>query len=1519
MTNSEHLTPEIINSSIAIIGMSGRFPGAKNIDEFWQNLKNGVESISFFSDSELLASGIDPSLLKNPAYVRAKGVLSDIENFDAYFFGFNPREAEITDVQHRIFLECAWEALESAGYDPERYKGLIGVYAGTGMSTYLLNHLLSGADPTNLSEQYQAVISNDKDFLTTMTSYKLNLKGPSICIQTACSTSLVAVHIACQGLLNGECDMALAGGVSVDVPHKTGYLYQEGMILSPDGHCRAFDAQANGTVGGNGCGIVVLKRLEDALADKDMIYAIIRGSAVNNDGALKVGFTAPGVDGQAAVISEAYAVADIDPSSISYIETHGTGTPLGDPIEISALTQVFGRQTQKKFCAIGSIKTNMGHLNAAAGVSGLIKTTLAINHRMIPPSLNCEQTNPKIDFENSPFFVNTRLSEWKTEGNPRRAGVSSFGIGGTNAHVVVEEMQRAKCKEQSERVFHLLVLSAKTETALDAAGRNLADYLKKHPEINLADAAYTLQVGRKAFGWKQVLVCRDTQEAIRLLEGAEPSRVFSGFQDEGEQRPVFMFSGQGAQYVNMGLELYRTEPFFRQITDQCSEILKTHIGIDLREILYPDLFQGRGNELHLTHTSITQPALFVIEYALAKLWNSWGITPSAMIGHSIGEYVAACLSGVFSLEDALNVIAMRGKMMGEMPEGAMLAIMLPENETMRFLNKDISLAAVNAPSLCVVSGITDAIDKLQDELARLGIGCQRLHTSHAFHSEMMSQILNSFSEFMKTIRLNPPRIPYISNVSGTWITAAEAADPQYWANHLRQTVRFSDGVQTLLNESRQILLELGPGRTLSQLAMKQENKPRIALNSLKHPQDEQSDILLLYTTLGRLWLSGIRVDWTGFYRNEPRCRIPLPTYPFERRRCWIDKSDSHQKKIKPDSRLDIPKDPDIENWLYLPSWQRTLPSVRASQSPDSGFWLILADSLGLGNKLIGHLGYEDHSFSANPDSVDDYDALFAELDKTGRVPKKILYLRGLESNSEQNLNLFYNLLFLAQSVGKRNIADEIELIVISDNIHDISGHETELCPEKSAMLGLLNVIRQEIPNMRCRSIDVSISSASDDRIIEQLAVEIVSESDAPVIAFRGNHRWVQTFTPLRSLPFGKTMLKENGVYLITGGLGGIGLVLAAYLAKNQNARLVLTGRTPLPPREQWSDILSNDNAEKDIARKIKKVMELESFGAEVLAAAVDVSNLQAMKALIAAIDARFGKLDGVIHAAGITGAKSFRLIQETDISDCEYQFQPKVHGLIALEAAIRGKTPDFCILMSSLSSVLGGLGFAAYSAANIFMDAFAQHQNRISRFPWISVNWDGWKTEDDQYKDSPVGATQAELAITPEEGIRVLEQIVSLRHGTQIIVSTGDLHARIDKWIRYKSAAKRPEIHKTSSAHARPNLPTPYIAPRTEPEKILAEIFQTILGFDQVGISDNFFYLGGDSLLATQVASRIREKFKIALPLSNMFIKPTVESLAELITRKPIKHADQEKMTQILEKVNQMPEEDAKKLSEFFF
>ena len=1444
---------------IAVIGMAGRFPGAKNLNDFWDNLHKGVETISFFTDEELVASGIDPDVLSKPNYVKAYGILKDIELFDASFFDFDSKEAEITDPQHRFFLECAWEALEDAGYDSLSYKGSIGVYAGTGFNRYLFN-LYSNQNIINSLSNLEISTRNDTDFLSTRVSYKLNLEGPSYTVQTACSTSLVAVHLGCQSLLSGECDIALAGGVSINWYRKEGYFYQEGGIASPDGHCRTFDAKAKGTTGGDGVGIVVLKRLEDALSDGDNIYAAIKGSAVNNDGSFKLSYTAPRIDGQAKVIRAAQLAAEVEPETITYVEAHGTATPLGDPIEVAALTQVFSPYTEKKrFCALGSVKTNVGHLNTAAGIAGFIKTVLALKHGLLPPSLYFEEPNPQIDFDNSPFYVNTELSEWKVNNGPRRAGVSSFGIGGTNAHIILEEAPagiRKDINSCQSRPWQLLIFSAKTSSALENVTVNLTTHLKHNPALNLADVAHVLQVGRRAFNHRRILVCQDLNDAVQALDSPNPQRVLTNFQEPCDRPIVFIFPEDEVLCVNRTLELYQYEPTFRQWVDSCSEIIKSYQEIDLRTVLYPNQEQAQKAAYLLEQTQISQLALFVIEYALAQLWLSWGIRPQSMIGYSTGEYVAATLAGVFSLEDALAQVAARG-----------------------------------------------------DLLQKLSLGAT------------LYPLLEHYTEQIEKIELNPPQIPFISNISGTWITTTEATNSSYWSKHLKQTAKFAGGIADLIREPNAILLEVGSSGTSSALAYTDQKDKPTALSSLPYPKDQQSDMAFLLNTLGQLWLSGVQVDWSGFYAHEQRQRISLPTYPFERERYWIEE----QTDSVPLTTQAIHKKSNIADWFYIPSWKQSKfikPLEEENIQVQKTCWLVFVDACGLGKELVTRLEQQKHNlitvvvgekfaklsanaYAINPQRKDDYEALIQELRQLGWTPQAIAHLWNITSYDQSYLAEeyfensqylgFYSLLFLTQALDKQNITYPLQIITVTNNLHEVTGEEN-LNPEKATLLGPCKVIGQEYPNIVCRSIDVVIpkSTTENEKLIDCLIEEFTTKTDDLIVAYRGHNRWVQAWEPVQldTVTEEKTRFRNKGAYFITGGLGKIGFTFAKYLAKTFKAKLVLLGRSCIPVREKWSEWIANHGEHNTVSRKIQQIKTLEELGAEVLFISADVANLEQMQAAIAQAYEHFGEINGVIHGAGIIGDNSFKLIQDTGKAECEMHFQSKVHGLFVLQKVLHGKELDFCLLLSSVSCILGGLGFAAYSAANLFMDAFTYQQNRTKAVPWIIVNWEGSPIDKEEQRNTDNQSTLSELFITTTESVEVFKRILSINKLSQIAISLGDLQVRINQWLKLESIHNEEastedterSVQKDSPLlRPRANLKTAYVPPRTPVEVVITNLWQKLLSIERVGIYDNYFELGGHSLIAVRLMAQIQRKFGQNLPLSTLFQAPTVEKLASAL------------------------------------
>ena len=1442
---------------IAVIGLAGRFPDAPDAAAFWRNLADGVESIQEFSEEELIRSGIEPRYVRDSHFVKKGTFLENAEWFDAAFFGFTPREAEIIDPQHRVFLECSWDAMENAGYGAGALSVPVGVFAGATMNSYLISVLFQNRALLEVAGLYQLMIGNDKDFLATRVSYKLDLRGPSVTVQTACSSSLVAVQLACQSLQCGQCDMALAGGVSLRFPQKTGHLYVEGMIFSRDGHCRPFDAASTGIRGGAGAGVVVLKRLEDALRDGDAIRAVIRGAAVNNDGAAKMGYTAPGVGGQAAVVSQALREGDVEPSSVSYIEAHGTATPVGDPIEIAALEKAFG-PGQLHSCAIGSVKSNIGHLDAAAGVAGFIKTVLALEHKQIPPSLHYQNPNPQIDFAGSRFYVNDRLAAWEHGPLPRRAGVSSFGIGGSNAHVVLEE---APAPEPARVLWpaQLLVLSARTATALDAATARLAAHLRDHPDLLLADVAYTAQIGRKRFAHRRTLLCSGRDEALELLSSGG-HKVLTTLEAATSRPVTFLFTGQGSQHIGMGCGLYSSQPVFRREFDRCADLLWPELGCDLREIVYsPD-----GDSSRIDETWLSQPALFAVEYALARLWMSWGVYPESALGHSIGEYVAACLAGVFSLEDALRLVAARGRLMQRMPAGKMLAVPLAERDIRALIDGRLSLAAVNTPSLCTVSGADDDIGWLRQMLQARGVESRTLHTSHAFHSSLMEAAIAPFLDCLRTISFHEPAFPFVSNITGRPILPGEAMDPEYWAAHLRQTVRFEDGIRALASPGR-IFVEIGPGRTLTGFA--QETARGVvhceAVSSLPHPADSEPDTVFILRTLAKLWAAGVEVNWEKVHEGERLHRVPLPSYPFERQRYWAGDDSAAQTFLpQPDMRA---RKKDIEDWFYVPSWTRSVPPSALSSGESHAPWLILADRGRAASIAADRLAARGETFTvveaADAQSPADCARLLKTLASSpGLWPRSVLCFWPLDGGKEA----FSRLLSLAQAFGESGRTDPVDLVVVTSGLHAVSAGDS-IDPEQALVIGPYKVIPHEYPYIRCRIVDIPQTELSPTLMDELLEEPAMPRPSRPV-AWRGGRRWEQTFEAVR-LPAKRTPRRESGVYVITGGMGGIGLTLAQHLAGMPGARLALIGRSSLPERPAWPEWLANHGEADETSRKIRAIERMEQSGSEVLVLTADVCDRVAISRALAIVHERFGPIHGVVHAAGIGGGG---IIQLKSSEAATRVLAPKVDGTVLLASLVENDPLDFFMTCSSINALCGVPGAVDYTAANAFQDALAESPagRRVSM---VSINWDTWQEVGMAVKANVPTAH----GIRPEEGIEAFERVLAARL-PRVAVVTGDLPRMMDAPILDAPPQPGPSL-----ADPHREVAVSYAAPETATQIRIAEIWRDMFGIGRIGLDDNFFELGGHSLLATGVLSRIGNLFALSLPLRSIFEAPTVRSLAE--------------------------------------
>ncbi|QSQ16100.1 SDR family oxidoreductase [Myxococcus landrumensis] len=1408
---------------IAVIGMAGRFPGAKDLEAFWRNLKDGVESIQFLTDEDLEPSALDTAAIRSdPNYVKAAAILEDADLFDAGYFGVTPKEAEVMDPQQRVFLECAVEALEHAGYDAERFKGRIGVYAGARTDTYLFN-LFSNPAAVGGLDPFEIGLGNDLAFLTTRVAHRLNLRGPAYSVHTACSTALVALHLAGQALLADECRMAVAGGVAINVPQKVGYLYQYGGIASPDGHCRAFDAKAAGTIFGSGIGLVVLKRLEDALEDGDTIHAVIKGSAINNDGAVKASFTAPSVQGQATVIKDALAAAEVSADSISYVETHGTGTALGDPIELRALTKAFGgKSLGRRTVPIGSVKTNVGHLDAAAGSASLLKAILAMKHQQLPPSLHFESPNPQIDFDSGPFFVNTTLQPWARGRAPRRAGVSSFGIGGTNAHVILEEAPAAQ-PAAAGRPWELMVLSARSHTALDTATARLAQHLESHPELSLADVAHTLQVGRKAHAHRRVVVARDTRDAVRVLRMAEPRRVLSGTHETSNRPVSFLFSDAG---VATSLEpLYRAEPAFREEVDRCAELLQPRLGVDLRTVLYPEE-GGRPAR----SGAVDAAARFVEPYALARLWMSWGISPETLLGEGLGAWVAACLAGVLPLDEALSLTVARGEGRTAMPNAA---------------------------------------------------------------------------------SLKAPEVPVLLAATGALVTASEALRPETWRDAANPATRMDDALRELVKEPTRVVLAMCAPGTLVERARTHAGTTgtRALRTCVPATGDTQPSLATVLETLGQLWLDGVEVDWEAVNEGRERRRVPLPTYPFERQRYWVPPA-ARVEASQAQGQVPQGKLVDMADWFHTPAWQRTAPiALDRKALAERRCWVVFVDGLGVGEALCRRL--EDSGqdvvrirqgsafmrdaarrYALDPRVRGDYATLWKDLADQELSPSVVVHLWSLGASGAgrtgpelfrdvQDLG-YYSLLHLGQALATGDTSRPVRLEVVTDRLANVAGESTAL-PEKATLLGPCKVIPQEQEHVTTRCIDLMAPeprSAGVEQVAERLLSELSQRSKDAVVAWRGNLRFAQALSPLRLEPSGDAPapLREQGVYLITGGLGGVGLMLADHLARTFKARLALLGRTAMPAPSEWDGYLATHAKDDAMAQRILRVRELEQAGAQVMVVHADVANAEQLEAAVAQVEARFGALNGVLHCAGVThGSSLYNPLTDIGRNESETQFGPKVYGTYALEKVLSRRAADFVLLFSSNAAVLGGLGYLTYASSNLFMDAFAQARAGHTGTRWVSASWDPWPEET---KHTNVRTSMDQYAMTPREGAEAVQRLVTLGVDGHVVVATGDLAQRWRLWIQRDTSKP---AQGTRAAGKPRRSKTPFVAPATDLEKQLASLWQEILGVDSVGLNDNFFDLGGHSLLATRVAGRLRTQFNFDIPLAKLFEAATVSALAKLV------------------------------------
>ena len=1330
--------------SIAIVGLAGRFPGARSAAELWSLLREGKEATEWPGDEALRAAGVPAEDLQDPDYVRASLVLPDMEMFDAEFFGFSKRDAAILDPQHRHFLECAWEALEDSGHLPETFAGAIGVFAGCGMQSYLSQNLLT--NPGLVKSVGRFLLrhtGNDKDFLCSRLSYLLDLKGPSITIQTACSTSLVAVHVAAQSLLAGECDMALAGGVSIELPHRQGYRFAQGEILSPDGHCRAFDEGAAGTLFGSGAAIVVLRRLEDAARDGDNIYAVIRGSAVNNDGAQKAGYLAPSVDGQARAAVEALAVAGVDPASVAYIEAHGTGTPVGDPIEIAALAQAYGGAAAGT-CGIGSVKTNIGHLDTAAGAASLIKVALALRHGLIPASLNFSRPNSRLEIHKTPFYVMDSARPWTRGTAPRRAAVNSLGVGGTNAHVIVEEPPAGPAAA-GEAQWQVFALSARTPASLAGLQSKWLDFLGDTPaDFDAANAAYTTQSGRKAFAHRCAIVARDAaglREALRAP--GHPRRVTA--QTRAEAPGVaFMFPGGGAHYPGAGRELL-THTAFARAVDACFAAMPAAVPGDLRRVMFECGPADTGAQALLERPAYAMPALFTLEYAIAALWESWGIRPVSVIGHSAGEYTAACLAGVMSLADALALVVLRGELFEAAPAGGMVSVDLPEAQLQGLLEGlDLDIGAVNAPDLCIVSGALPSLAQFETRLAAQGLAARRLRINVAAHSRLLDGVLARFQEFVARIRLNAPSIPYVSTLTGTWADARELTDPKYWVRHLREPVRFADGLGQLLAQPDTILIEAGPGQGLCALARQNGlGRPRTILPSTGKADDQGSDVAAMLAAAGALWTRGRTPDWSTMRGAARPRRTSIPTYAFEHQRHWVEPGLQAQPALPATAEPLRPAGHALrrlpfEEWFRVPAWS---PAPLEPRAPSGAHqWLVLGSNATLTTDIAAqavregaavtvarrgerYARHSDGSFALDPADAGQFTSMLAALEQEGRLPDRIVHLWALDTvpvapsgQLAGQALAFDSLMHLAQALQEIDLREPLRLTIVTAGSQAVDG-EAVPHPERALALGPCRVLPHEMPHVSARLVDLAsfdISSVAASRAIVR---EAGHPDENDLVAWRGGERWVCRLVKAKpGAPGAMPAVRDGGVYLVTGGLGDIALELAGFLA-GKKARLALVSRRALPLQASWRGLAASGDCSPEV-RLIRRLLALEDLGARILTFSADVADRDAMARVVAECRFRFGAVHGVFHCAGVLedgpiATKSAESVRRV--------LDPKARGAQVLHELLPPGDLDLFAVFSSASVYLGTPGQADYVAANAFLDALA-----ASRPDGLSIHWGIW-------------------------------------------------------------------------------------------------------------------------------------------------------------------------------------------------
>ena len=1489
---------------IAIIGMAGRFPGANNIHEFWNNLINKVESIEEISVEELKEAGVPQDLLNNKAYVKSGAFIENKEYFDAPFFNFTPIDAKYMAPHNRVFLETVWVALEDSGYVPDLFDGRIGVYAGSSSSSSWEGIAMSRAKKNTSNEA--AEILSSSDFLSSHTSYRLNLKGPSVSLNTTCSTSNVAVHLACQALIAGECEMALAGGVTILNNKKKGYVFEEGNILSKTGHVRTFDEEADGTVFGEGVGVVVLKRLEDAINDKDHIYSVILGSAINNDGKQKVSYTAPSVKGQVALLKDALNAADVSPEDISYIETHGTATKVGDAIEIEALGKIFKNRKSNK-CLLGAVKTNVGHLIQAAGIAGLIKTSLALQNKLIPPNQNFNNTNSNLKLHETPFVVNSDLHKWQKQSGKLKAGVSSFGIGGTNSHIILEEAPNILTSGNS-RSKELVLLSAKSETALERVQENILEYLKSNKTKSIADIAFTLKVGRKVMEYKKMFICSDINEAIEILSSKDKQKIRSSISKDPANNITFMFSDLDFQYPNIGLDLYNSEELFKAEVDRCSEILISKYQIDIKKVLFQEAKSLNDKPQEIDRIDNSQLRVFIIEFALSKLMIKWGVKPKVVIGIGFGEYTAACISGAIPLEDVLELIVLRGELIMKVGKGLMTSVELPKKELEPLLVENLSLAFDNGDS-CIISGKNFAVKKFEDQMKDEKIHTSRINSTYAMNSCLMDDILDEFERKISKLRLDSPKIPYISNVSGSFVND-EKLDSRYWVQHIRKTLKVSSSFETLVSSENNMIIEIGNGTKLNSILSSglgdEDNIFKTSL--LPNKEDNANVIEYLTDKIGELWLNGVKFNWEEIYSSEKRKRVALPTYPFEKERYWFG-----EEPLDKTTDLNVNCcSNNIDDWLYVREWSRNtmVNNIEHNKSDDSTI-LIFLDQFNNGLKIANILKRDNRKvlfvktgerfkktkeyYEINLTSYNDYQLLASDLKEENCLPDRIIHLLSLTTCSELGRKQletcqysgYYSLLCFVRGIQNFLNKDKVQIDVISNGLFSVLGNEV-LYPEKSTILAPIMVIPQEFGVFQAKCIDVVLKDNGQisDSDFDRIANIINNTPQNGLIALRGNHSWQPEYKQLPYINYDKQSLplKEKGNYLITGGLGRIGMAIANHLARTVEARLILLSRTKFPEIEDWNSWLESHEEDNQISKKIIKLKEILALGSEVCIVSADVSDLDGMTEAISITENKLGKVNGIIHSATVPDGS---LIIKREKHLVEDVFKAKLYGTLVLDEVFSDHTLDFVIYFSSLSSVLGGIGQVGYCASNVFLDAFAHYKNEKKNVPTISISWDRWKNIEENniiYNDTVDG-------LTMEQGLDCFDRIIKQDGLSHTLVSIKNLEQLVSDYVTngknlielITDEGKGIVSHKTNPKIISQLQLNEDITLQTSTGAILSSMWKELLGHEKINPKDDFMQLGGDSLKAIKLFNEIEVTFGVTIDINDFFLNPTIEELALLI------------------------------------